>query len=76
MELALIVLLAFLIGATSTAFVAYWWSRNRQRELLRLAEVQNERVRFLEYLLLSQCGPRRTPPGLPPVVPAQQSGYW
>jgi hypothetical protein len=74
MQLAVIILLAYLVGALSTGLVTVRLARRQQREHdLLIANLQGQ-LRLQEYLGIQRSAPHRIPPGFPgPAVPPP---YW
>lgn len=58
MELAVIVVLAMLVGSGVTGLVLYQWHRRREAELARLAQLCWEHAKFVEYVALRQAAPQ------------------
>jgi hypothetical protein len=54
MELAVIVVLAMLVGSGVTGLVLCQWHRRREAELARLAQLCWEHAKFVEYVSMQR----------------------
>ncbi|WP_181774589.1 hypothetical protein [Amycolatopsis pittospori] len=61
MELAVIVVLAMVVGAGVTGLVLSRWHRRREAELVRLAQVCWEHAKLAEYVSAHRPLPRPGP---------------